>query len=129
MKEEMMAGMEARIDTNSEKLEVLQRTLICQMDIRQARTEAIHEEIIIQMDAHQERMGANVSASREETRACQEVTEACLESKKPISLEIESIAVHGEVPKEEATVQTVRALNKQHGDWRLAIGHHQKPKK
>jgi hypothetical protein len=67
------------------------------------------------MDTHQERMGANVSAS-------QEVTEACLESKEPTSLEI--LAEHEEVPKEEATVQTVRALKKQHWDRHLAKGHH-----
>jgi hypothetical protein len=54
---------------------------------------------------------------------CQEETEACLESKEPISVEIESVVVHEEVPKEEATVKTVRALKEQYGDRHLAIGH------
>jgi hypothetical protein len=40
--------------------------------------------------------------------ACQEVMEACLESKEPTSLE--SMVEHEEVPKEEATVETFRAL-------------------
>jgi hypothetical protein len=37
--------------------------------------------------------------------ACQEVTEACLEIKKPTSLEVESKAEHEKVPKEEAIVK------------------------
>jgi hypothetical protein len=42
--------------------------------------------------------------------------EACLESKVPTSVEIESIAVHKEVLKEEAAVNTVRALKTRYGD-------------
>jgi hypothetical protein len=37
--------------------------------------------------------------------------------------------MHEEVPKEEAAVQPVRALEKRHGDRNLAVGRHQKPKK
>jgi hypothetical protein len=54
--------------------------------------------------------------------ACQEAMEACLESKEPTSVEIESIVVHEEVPKEEAAVKTVRALKERCGDWHLAVG-------
>jgi hypothetical protein len=129
VKEEMTARMETRIDANNEKLKGLQSTFMSQMDIHQVRTEAIQEEIIAQMDAHQERLGASVSASQEGMTTCQEVTEACLESKELTSLEIESIVVHEEVSKKEATVQTVRALKKHHGDWHLALGHYRKPKK
>jgi hypothetical protein len=42
--------------------------------------------------------------------ASQEVTEACLESKEPTSVEAESITVHEEFHKEETAVRTVRAL-------------------
>jgi hypothetical protein len=42
--------------------------------------------------------------------ACQEATEACLESKEPISLETEFMAEHEEVPKEKASVETFEAL-------------------
>jgi hypothetical protein len=35
--------------------------------------------------------------------------------------EIVSEAVHEEVPKEDATVKTFRALKKPHGDWHLAV--------
>jgi hypothetical protein len=38
-------------------------------------------------------------------------------------VEIESIVVHEEVPKEEATVKTVRALKERYGDQRVALGH------
>jgi hypothetical protein len=54
---------------------------------------------------------------------CQDVTEACLESKEPTSLEIESVAVYEEVPKEQATVATVRALKKQYSGLHLAVRH------
>jgi hypothetical protein len=81
------------------------------------------------MDAHQERMGAIVNAWRKETTACQEATEACLESKEPTSVEIESVAVHDDVPKEEAAVKIVRAPKEQYGDQHLAIGHRRRLKK
>jgi hypothetical protein len=34
-----------------------------------------------------------------------------------------AIAVHEEVPKEEAAVETFEALKKRHRDWHLATGH------
>jgi hypothetical protein len=55
--------------------------------------------------------------------------EACLESKEPTSVEIESVAVHDEVPKEEAITKTVRALKEWYGDRQLAVGHCQQLKK
>jgi hypothetical protein len=55
--------------------------------------------------------------------------EAHLESKEPASFEVESKAEHEEVPKEEASVNTFRALKKRHGDRHLAIGRCGQPKK
>jgi hypothetical protein len=52
---------------------------------------------------------------------CLEKTEACLESKEWTSLGIESVAMHEEVPKEEATVIPVRSLKKRHGDRHVAV--------
>jgi hypothetical protein len=124
--------MEARLEANNKKFEVLQSTLstlVSWMDIHQARREAVQEEIIAKMDAHQERLGASMNAWRKEMMASQEVTEACLESKEPTSVQIVSIEVHEEVPKEEAAVKTVRALTKQYGDRHLATGHTQQLKK
>jgi hypothetical protein len=66
---------------------------------------------------------------RKETTACQEATEACLESKEPTSLQVESVAVHEEVPKEEAAVETVEALKKRHGDVHPAVKSRGQPKK
>jgi hypothetical protein len=37
-------------------------------------------------------------------------------------VEAESVAVHVEVPKEEAAVETIGALKKQHGDRHMAVG-------
>jgi hypothetical protein len=42
--------------------------------------------------------------------------------------EMKSVAVHEEVPKEEATVKPVRAPKKQHRGRHLAAGCHEKPK-
>jgi hypothetical protein len=50
------------------------------------------------------------------------VTEACLEGKEPTSEEIESEVEHEGVPKEEAAVQSVRALKNRHGNRNLAVG-------
>jgi hypothetical protein len=65
---------------------------------------------------------------RKETMAYQEVTEACLESEEPTSLETESIVVHDEVPTEKAAVKPVRALKMRLGDQHLVIQHCGKPK-
>jgi hypothetical protein len=64
------------------------------------------------MDAHQERIGASMNAWQKEMMARQEVTETCLESKYPKTMQIVSVVVREEVPKEEAS-----------GDRHLAIGH------
>jgi hypothetical protein len=57
------------------------------------------------------------------------VTEACLESKEPTSLEEkESVVVREEVPEEEPAMKTVRALKEQYGDRDLALGWHQELK-
>jgi hypothetical protein len=82
-----------------------------------AKTEA-------KIDANQKRMDAwivDMRTWRKETTACQEATEACLESKEPTSLEVESVAEHEEIPKEEASVQTSRALKKRYGDRHLSV--------
>jgi hypothetical protein len=62
--------------------------------------------------ASQEKMDAWIA----EMGTWREETTACLESKEPTSLEAESVAVHQEVPKEEATVETFGALKKLLGD-------------
>jgi hypothetical protein len=75
-------------------------------------------------------MIAKMDAWLEEIKVSRrEMTEACLESKEPTSLETESIAVHEEIPKEEAVVKTVRELRNRHGDWHLAVRWRGLPKK
>jgi hypothetical protein len=79
------------------------------------------------INANQEKTNANLKEIpaemmtwKKEMTACQEATEVCLESMKPASEEIESESEHQEVPKEEETVETVKAL-RLYGDWHLAI--------
>jgi hypothetical protein len=107
MKEEMLAKMEVRIEANNKKFEVLQGTLISWLDAHHAKTEANHEELMAAMKASHERMIAKMEANPEEMK---------------------SVVVHDEVPKEEATVKTVRALKKRHGVQHLAVGRLRKPK-
>jgi hypothetical protein len=69
--------MEAKVQTNNGKFEILWGTLVPWIDIHQARIEVIQEGIIAKMDAHQERMEASMNAWQKETLACQEAKEAC----------------------------------------------------
>jgi hypothetical protein len=61
--------------------------------------------------------------------ACQEMTEACLECKMPISVEMKSVAVHQEVPNEVVKAETTKALEIQYGDQLPATGCCRQPKK
>jgi hypothetical protein len=66
------------------------------------------------MAAHHESMKASVNAWHKETKADQEVAEACLEkmqacldSKDPNPEELQSRVEHQEIPKEHAAVKSV----------------------
>jgi hypothetical protein len=62
------------------------------------------------LHSHNEKLMTILTAGKEKMQATREAyfekTEACLESKDPTSLEVESEAEYEEVPKEEAAVQT-----------------------
>jgi hypothetical protein len=94
--------IEAELETNNEKLEVLRNSLVSRMGIHQVRTE---EEILAKMDAHQERMGASKNAWRKETTAYQEATQ----SKEPTFVKTVSAMMHEKVPKEEAAVKPIKS--------------------
>jgi hypothetical protein len=82
------------------------------------------EEMRAKLDAHREEM----MTEEEVIKARQETTEACLEKEEPTSLEVESVAVHAEVPKKEVAVETSGTLKKQNCDQHLAVGCSGKPK-
>jgi hypothetical protein len=65
---------------------------------------------------------------RQETIACQDVTEARLECKKPTSVNMESEVDHQEVPTEEAKVKSLGTMMKWRRGWHLAAGRHGEPK-
>jgi hypothetical protein len=98
-----------------------------------AGQEHLKEEMKAKMDSHHEKLMTLVKADKEKIEAireaCLEKTESCLESKEPVRLELESIAVHEDIPKEEAIVKTVGALKKWHRDRHPAIRCHGQPKK
>jgi hypothetical protein len=88
--------MDARIEAKNEKFEVLQGTLVSRTGAHHAKTQANHEELMAAMKASHERIEAPMDVSLA-------VTEACLvKAKEPTSVEMKSIAVHEEVPKELA---------------------------
>jgi hypothetical protein len=77
------------------------------------------EQIMACLLVIQEKMEAyneEKKAILQEKKSWREETMACLESKKPTSVEIRSEVEHEEVPKEEATVETFGALKEQYGD-------------
>jgi hypothetical protein len=53
-----------------------------------------------------------MKASRKETTACQEATEACLERKEATPVEMVRVGMHPEVPNEGAEVE----------HWRTGLG-------
>jgi hypothetical protein len=57
---------------------------------------------------------------QKEMMACQETTEACLECKKPTSVDMEPEVEHQEVPKEDAVVKLVEGWRKRRRDRNLA---------
>jgi hypothetical protein len=91
-------------------MEQMMARLLEETRINQAKTAANLKEII-----------AELRVWLKEIMACEEATEACLDSTEPTTLAIESEAEHEEVPKEEAAVETFIALQKQHGDQHLTI--------
>jgi hypothetical protein len=87
--------------------------------------EANREELMATMKASHERIEALMDVSQEMTQVCPET----MKSKEPNSEEMKFEAVHEEIPKEEATVKSLGALKKWHGDRHLAVGCHKKLKR
>jgi hypothetical protein len=64
-KEEMPAGLEAKIDDNhviNKKFLVLRNALVSGMDIHQAWTEAMQEKMLAKMETHHERKMARMDS-------------------------------------------------------------------
>jgi hypothetical protein len=94
------------MDTNQAKMDTNQ----AEMKANQANTDAslreMKEEMLVKLDAHYERMMARMDYQLEKMEATEE---------------IESKAEHDRVPKEEAAVETVRALKEWYRDRHLAV--------
>jgi hypothetical protein len=117
----MTARLAAKADANQREMkEEMKEVMKAQM-----------ASLLSWMDIHHEKMEAAIHTLRtwrKEMMACQEMVEACLECKEPTSEDMESEAEHWEVPKEHATEETGRVLNKWHRDWHLDKKRRQKPK-
>jgi hypothetical protein len=109
----MLAKMDAKADANVKEIKEDMKTNQTKAD---ANLKETNGEMIAKTDSQLEKM-----------KFCLGKTEATDLEAHPE--ERESEAVHEEVPKEEAAVQSVVALKKRHGDRNLAVGCRRKPKK
>jgi hypothetical protein len=64
-------------------------------------------------------LASRIDSNQEEMKA---MLDACLENMEENPGERKSVAVRGEVPKEEAAAKSSRALKKRHGGWKLTAG-------
>jgi hypothetical protein len=103
------------------------KTIQEMMDDRQEKMKVQVGSLTFQNNVNQEKLMAKMDAQLEKMVACPGKTEATDLEATPE--EIESEVIHKEVPKEKATVKTVRALKKQYRDWHLAIRYHGQLKK
>jgi hypothetical protein len=90
-KQETLAKMIARTEDNNEKFEVLQRTLISQI----------------------EAWITDTKDSQKERTACQEAMEANPKKAEPHPVEVEAIMERQEIPNEEAAIHSPRACQKE----------------
>jgi hypothetical protein len=81
--------------------------------------------MMVTMKASHERIKAPMDVSLEKTETCLEKMEATDLEANPE--ETESEVEHKEVPKDDAAVETDKALNKRHGDQNLVAGCGKKP--
>jgi predicted protein tyrosine phosphatase len=97
--------MDAKVDANKEKMETNQ------------------EKVVAKLDAHRERMMARMSSQLEKMEATVDVFEERLN--KMDIIDLEAIEEQQDAPKEEAVVETMRALVDPYRDQHLALGCHQ----
>jgi flagellar biosynthesis chaperone FliJ len=116
---DLLARMEAKTDGRQEKMKA-------QLGSLASRIDANREEMNAKMDATEEKMDAWIAemkdGQKKEMMACQETTEAHLDSKEPNPEEIQSEAVHREGPREGAVAKSSGALRKRHEGRKLAEG-------
>jgi hypothetical protein len=108
----MMERLLAKRDANQVEMKAMKH----KMDVYRAKMDASKVWIVAKIDSQLKKMEDSLGK-----------TEATYSEANPE--EIESIALHEEVPKEEAVVETFGALKKRHGDGYPAVGRGQKPKK
>jgi hypothetical protein len=89
--------------------------------------------MLAKSDAHHERM-TRMDSQLQKIKAMVDVFEERLNKMNTMNLEanqkkLEAIVEQQEVPREETVVQTIRTLVDRYGDWHLAIGQHQQPKR
>jgi hypothetical protein len=114
---ELLLAMQEKMDANLKEIKENIKPNQAEMKAMQAETDATLKEI-----------NAGQDAWMEEMKADREAMEAYPENMEGSPEDTESIAVHEDIPKEEAAVQPVRALKKRHGDRRLVLRHRGKLK-
>jgi N-acetylglutamate synthase-like GNAT family acetyltransferase len=103
-------------------MRTFQERMETKMDVNQEKMVNRQEK----MKAQAASFASQISANQEELKA---MLNACLEKMEANPGELHSIAVHQKLCKEEAAVETIEAMEDRYGDWHLAVGCHQEPKK
>jgi hypothetical protein len=104
--EQMLERLQAEMRTNREEMGAGQGLRKEEM---RAGQELLKEEMMSKLDAHHERMTAKMISWIEEMEASPEKSDA--------------VAEHEEVPKEEAMVEAIGALEDRYGYRHLDVGH------
>jgi hypothetical protein len=94
----MTVSLEAKIEANKNKFEVLRSIFFSRIDIREARTDSAQREMLSKMEAHHERMMVRLDSRLEKLEGCLGKTEAS--DLGATTEEIEPEAEHEEVAKE-----------------------------
>jgi hypothetical protein len=114
-----MACLLAEIRINQERMEA---KFGAEVKTIQEKMDSHHEKLVALKKAGKEQITAKMDAWMEGMEACVRKLEANPEKSY-------ALAQHCKVPKEEATVETFRALRKGHRDWHLATRHSDQPEK
>jgi hypothetical protein len=106
------------MDANQAEMKTSQAKTHANLKEMRAGQELLKEEMLVKLDDHHKRMMARMDSQLENATDLESTSE-----------EIESKAEHEEVPKEEATVETLEALKERYRDRHLAIRYHSQLKK
>jgi acyl-CoA reductase-like NAD-dependent aldehyde dehydrogenase len=116
--EQILEHLLAEIRTNREEMRTIQEKIKTNQEMMEVKMDANQEKMNDRqwkIKAQVASLASWINANQEEMKA---MLDACLEKMEANPGELHSVVVHQEVPKEEATVETIRALDTDMGTGR-----------